>query len=346
MSKRHWFRVGSLFVITATLLGGPTATLSQDITGFQNGYLTFTNENPAMYYRVEFRPNLTGLDEWDGSFRGLRNIQSSEPEVTVPIGVFYRVVARDAPWVAGTALESDILSGKTAYVDDNEVTGTMENIGQTNIMPSTAVQTIPQGFHDGTGEVAGDLNLTSDNIRSGVTVFGVQGSYLPDVIYTNLTAAIPRTGQTASYRAGDDGNLQIGVASPTPRFSDHSNGTVTDHRTGLMWSKNANMPGGTRNWSDAIDYCATLNAGEGTYGYTDWRLPNRLEMESLLDFGRFSPALPAGHPFSNVQTEYYWTSTTRADGTQYAWMVIVSYGHVNGGLKSDPYRVWPVRGGQ
>src|SRR5215831_10404550 len=55
-------------------------------------------------------------------------------------------------------------------------------------------------------------------------------------------APVPRTGQTTSYAAGDDGALQKGVAWPTPRFTDNNNGTITDNLTGLIWLKNANCP--------------------------------------------------------------------------------------------------------
>ena len=56
-------------------------------------------------------------------------------------------------------------------------------------------------------------------------------------------APVPKTGQTTAYAAGDDGTLQKGVASPTPRFTDHGNGTVTDNLTGLIWTKDANAFG-------------------------------------------------------------------------------------------------------
>lgn len=50
-------------------------------------------------------------------------------------------------------------------------------IGQQNITPSTSNQVITKGYHDGTGTVAGDVNLTPDNIKSGVSIFGVAGTF-------------------------------------------------------------------------------------------------------------------------------------------------------------------------
>jgi hypothetical protein len=53
--------------------------------------------------------------------------------------------------------------------------------------------------------------------------------------------------------------------------------TVMDNLTGLVWARNANL-GGTMTWSNALAYCESLTYG----GHSDWRLPNRLELHSLI----------------------------------------------------------------
>ena len=167
-------------------------------------------------------------------------------------------------------------------------------------------------------------------------------------------AAVPMTGQTATVPinpapAGSDGDLQKGVAWPDPRFTDNSNGTVTDNLTGLVWLKNANAFG-TRTWANALADCAALK--DGDHGLTDgstagdWRLPNVRELHSLIDYGRFNPSLPSGHPFAGVQSGSYWSSSTFADSTDVAWVVYLDFGYVYFGSKSATYYVWPVRGGQ
>jgi hypothetical protein len=136
-----------------------------------------------------------------------------------------------------------------------------------------------------------------------------------DEIYQKLEQLAPgglvpvtKTGQTTSYAAGDDGDLEKGVAWPDPRFTDHGDGTVTDNLTGLIWLKNANCFG-RRTWNQALSECNNL--ANGSCGLTDgssagdWRLPNVRELQSLVDYSRYDPALPAGHPFSNVQSTYY-----------------------------------------
>jgi hypothetical protein len=155
-------------------------------------------------------------------------------------------------------------------------------------------------------------------------------------------APVPKTGQTGSYAAGDDGDLEKGVAWPDPRFTDHGDGTVTDNLTGLMWTKNADMYG-QRTWAEALSDCAGCTEG----GYNDWRLPNVRELQSLIDYGQYDPALPDNHPFDPVQSSYYWSSSTYANATGLAWYVSLYVGgYVNYNGKGSGSYVWCVRGGQ
>jgi hypothetical protein len=162
-----------------------------------------------------------------------------------------------------------------------------------------------------------------------------------------LPARVPKTGQTTSYAAGDDGDLEKGVAWPNPRFTDNGNGTVTDNLTGLIWLKNANCFE-VKVWATALSDANTLNNGE--CGLTDgsvegdWRLPNRREMQSLIDCEQALPALPSSHPFTGVQSDAYWSSTTWAPSL--AWYVDLRWGVVSGQDKNAAFYVWPVRGGQ
>lgn len=91
------------------------------------------------------------------------------------------------------------------------------------------------------------------------------------------------------------------------------------------------------------------NAGE-------WRLPNRLELESLLAVYYWAPSLAntygtaqwvEGDPFTNVRFNYYWTSTTQRQGTNtaLAWRVDIGDGDVGIANKDQAWYVWPVRGG-
>lgn len=85
-----------------------------------------------------------------------------------------------------TASASDILSGKTAYVNGSKVTGSIASQSAKTITPSASAQTaISAGVYaSGAVTVAGDANLTAANIKSGVSIFGVAGSVSSSVVLT------------------------------------------------------------------------------------------------------------------------------------------------------------------
>ena len=161
---------------------------------------------------------------------------------------------------------------------------------------------------------------------------------------------LPRTGQTMCYDTdgevidcagtGQDGELQTGVAWPSPRFS-VSGECVTDNLTGLMWTKDANRFG-LQTWQTALNSANDM----GLCGFTDWRLPNVNELRSVIDYSKYSPALPASPPFINVQPAFYWSSSTTAFYPQGAWTVYMLYGVVHYNTKDSGSFVWPVRSGQ
>ena len=92
---------------------------------------------------------------------------------------------------------------------------------------------------------------------------------------------------------------------------------------------------------------AAVKSIKGEKMNNKWRLPARQELESLLDLTQFNLALPQGHPFTNVQSNNYWSSTSYAYNTNYAWVVGMSFGGVVSYVKTffSNY-VWPVRAGQ
>ena len=141
------------------------------------------------------------------------------------------------------------------------------------------------------------------------------------------------------------------IISAATRFTNNGNGTVTDSVTGLIWLKNANCFG-VQTWINALSLVNGLTSGN--CGLTDgstagqWRLPNRNELQSLIDYTRSSPALLDSHSFDNVQNNRYRSSTSAAAAPSfYAWGVSLELGEVSAGLKTSAFSyVWPVRGGQ
>ncbi len=122
-------------------------------------------------------------------------------------------------------------------------------------------------------------------------------------------------------------------------FLDNGDGTVTDLSTGLTWQQ---QPAGWMNWEDSLVYSESLSFA----GHTDWRLPNVTELQSILDYTKYAPAIdPTAFP--EMTSGYFWTSTSSARRTGTGWLVRVSDGNIyDGQSKSNNQQVLVVRGGQ
>ena len=268
----------------------------------------------------------------------------------------------------GTATAADVLTGSTfSNAAASGLTGSMPNNGAANFTPGRAAVPVPAGYYSG-GQVNGDPQLSSCNIKPGQTIFGVTGKPYPAA--TGETGCWDASGGSiACAGTGQDGAYQYGCApavvplSPYNRtymgwssaagsgLTDKGNGTVTDIVTGLIWTKDGNCFGATT-WSDAFTACNGLASGacglsDGSVA-GDWRLPNINELRSLVDLSQ-TPALPDGHPFTNLvdpAVDNYWSSTTYADYPVGQWSVYFFDGSVNNYDKGSLMYVWCVRGGQ
>lgn len=180
---------------------------------------------------------------------------------------------------------------------------------------------------------------------------------------------LPATAQTLCYDSegteidcagtGQDGELQKGAARS---FTDNGNGTVTDDSFGLMWEKFAD-DGSIHDqdnyytWDSAFTIkVATLNSTRFA-GYDDWRVPNRLELETLVDNSTTSP--PATYSEFEDQcvpgctvltcscsgTQSFWSSTSLSGNPAWAWGVNFPNGFVGHGIKGESFNVRAVRGG-
>jgi hypothetical protein len=114
---------------------------------------------------------------------------------------------------------------------------------------------------------------------------------------------------------------------------------VTDSVTGLQWQDNYSDNGDnikSAKWTEAIEYCEGLGLDGG-----GWRLPNKKELLSLVDYTEFSPSIDSA--FAYITSYYYWSSTTHAYDTDYAWLVRFRYGYMYNSLKADTDYVRCVR---
>jgi hypothetical protein len=135
-----------------------------------------------------------------------------------------------------------------------------------------------------------------------------------------------------AVRAGQSGSLGHLVIN--------GDGTVTDTATGLMWQQGQSPS--TLTWEAALTYSEGLPLA----GYEDWRMPTAKELQSIVDYSRWCPAIDTTF-FPGTVSSYYWSSTTLARYTSVAWLVNSYYGHLfPGHYKSSSYYVRAVRAGQ
>ncbi|MEI6806070.1 MAG: DUF1566 domain-containing protein, partial [Myxococcaceae bacterium] len=108
------------------------------------------------------------------------------------------------------------------------------------------------------------------------------------------------------------------ATNQTGRYNESVPGIVTDLMTGLQWQK-ATAPG-IYNWTNASTYCDNLVLG----GFSDWRLPTRIELQSLVDYTiSYQSSNPAikNDVFLDTPKDYFWSSTPVADNSSIGWYV-------------------------
>jgi hypothetical protein len=157
-------------------------------------------------------------------------------------------------------------------------------------------------------------------------------------------ATLTKTGQTTSYRTGDDGDIEAGrttsfsvLASNNPfgntnRFTDELGGQIYTKNIVIDWStyNGSNVLGYYRvvsatniSWNSAIDAALALSV----VGYTTgWRLPNKKEYENIFNY-----QLSFGISYSpfNFPNSAIWTSTTYQAATTLAYMHSGSWINLN-----------------
>jgi len=154
---------------------------------------------------------------------------------------------------------------------------------------------------------------------------------------------LPKTGQTTIYQTGDDGTYQMGAPRAGPRFTDLGDGTIRDEVTGLMWAKDGTglgcKNGEEITWTEAITWANGLDFA----GYTDWRLPNILELISIVNYGEGYPSVYNPY-FPNTLLDRYWTATTSPVISSFALGIIFQGGGMSLDRKTYVNRVRAVRG--
>lgn len=158
-----------------------------------------------------------------------------------------------------------------------------------------------------------------------------------------LTLVASEAGAAEAKPAYPSWSKQINTANRFTVLKAFGGAAVLDNETGLVWEQSPSAS--TPTWLDAQIHCTILTVGNRK----GWRLSTIQELASLVDPNAAgAPFLPAGHPFTNVQSSfnYYWSATTTARNTSLAWVVDFNTGIVGDVDKSNNHFAWCVRGGQ
>jgi Protein of unknown function (DUF1566) len=127
------------------------------------------------------------------------------------------------------------------------------------------------------------------------------------------------------------------LSSPTSRFEDHGDGTVTDKFSGLMWMRcsegqqwlngHCSGPAQQQSWATAQTRAAAVNKA-GSHFYNDWRVPSLRELGGITERQCASPRLNLS-VFPSTPAQAYWTATSRAqvaaDSTVDAFAFVIGF---------------------
>ena len=197
--------------------------------------------------------------------------------------------------------------------------------------------------------------IVSFSLTISTFLFAANWNLLPDTGQTHCV------GQRGIIPCPDEGGLYYGqdaqYSGAAPSYTSlviNEDNVVIDNNTSLVWQQNtadinldgqittSRYPGGDYiGQLEATEYCANLNFA----GYSDWRLPEIEELETIVNYGRVSA--PVIHPVFDSLSERYWSATPDDvyTFTQYYWTISFNYGETSNTSQYNPL-IRCVRGDQ
>ena len=381
------FKIGVFFVILSMVLSigfGHAATISLDFVNLPSAqgfeYRSDNSVLEANAYNVDgtiLHQTMTGMPV--DKVAGYRDLDALETGLETELILTSKVLNYDREPIGSNGLGFNVTINNNYHVNlgftDSGVwlSGRQHSFDTDDDFHDYRVTLSGDGtvnfYIDGALKDTYSASLSAPGRQSEVT-FGDRSSFENvniDISTFSITqtqntvpgsSEIPKTGQTETFYAGDDGDLKIGVAWPSPRFVVNADKSLTDRLTGLSWVPDANTPtipgcvGGKKAWQSIFNYVDCLNDAN-FLGHDDWRVPNINELRSLVNYSQQYPAnWLRDQGFNNFQADNYWSSTISAttsipDGEQlWSWHVNFYDGIMYYGKNTSGFSEWvlPVRG--
>ena len=169
---------------------------------------------------------------------------------------------------------------------------------------------------------------------------------LKTLILSGLLIGLPLVSPAQTCRT----ETEIPSSTPDADFTDNGDGTVTHHRTGLMWMKCPLGQSGTdcaTGSANAYDWQQALETPDGYSfaGYSDWRLPNVKELSSIVEQRCVDPAINLS-VFPATPSWYFWSSSPDVKFSDYAYHVHFDFGYATNGSRGGGPHVRLVRSEQ
>ncbi len=264
---------------------------------------------------------------------------------------FYRELGENEELTTIKFLPDNVFTTYTDGTLDGQMSWSIE--GDTLIISNQGMEMSSIQGQDGIFKMGDATTINISNGEKDNIVITKIGVIEEEII---STSKVLKTGQTTSYTDFDDGYYEIGVERSYTRVND----IVADNVTGLQWQDDEAAKTVTKPWVtpanyDARNYDDTLGDTATTYcsnlvleGYSDWRLPTRVELRSI---GCYDPTIDTA-TFQNITLNAYWSSTSFLQNeNNQAWYVgmkngFQGYSRSLGINKSTNRHVRCVRAGQ
>ena len=193
---------------------------------------------------------------------------------------------------------------------------------------------------------AGQYWSSTIYVKGALQVSGIQGAF-----GFNFADGHIKSYETGLYFDGTSGVEAPGCFVRAVRgttdvygvndFVNNNDGTVTDNATGLMWQQEDD--GNTYNWQEALTYAT--NSEEA--GYTDWRLPNTKELQSIVDYDKETfPAIDETYFSCTNDDSWFWSGTTQGDFKYTACYIAFGKAYSKDNSDATEYYDWHGAGAQ